>query len=70
MDQWINAKTVTTSGLSVVGMMVVDPLVSKISTWILGESHSQSMMNSGIYRSIVTGAIVLGASGVANKIVA
>jgi hypothetical protein len=50
-------------------MMAVDPLLSKISTLILGPEHSSSMQNSAVYRSIVTGAIVLGASGVANKIV-
>ncbi len=69
MDQWINATTVTTAGLSVVGMMAVDPLLSKLATLILGESHAQSMMNSAVYRSVVTGVIVIGASGVANKLV-
>ena len=69
MDQWINATTVTTAGISVVGMMAVDPLLSKLATSILGESHAQSMMNSAVYRSVVTGVIVLGASGVANKLV-
>lgn len=69
MDQWINATTVTTAGVAVVGMMAVDPLISKVAVLILGESHAQSMLNSAVYRSVITGAIVLGASGVANKIV-
>lgn len=69
MDNWINAKTITTAGVSVVGMMAVDPLISKIAVLVLGESHAQSMLNSPVYRSVITGVIVLGASGVANKIV-
>lgn len=69
MDQWINKVTVTTAGISVVGMMAVDPLLSKLATLVLGADHAQSMMNSAVYRSVITGMIVLGASGVANKLV-
>jgi len=69
MEQWINAYTLTTAGVSVAGMMAVDPLLSKLAVLVLGETHAQSMMNSAVYRSVITGAIVLGASGVANKLV-
>lgn len=69
MDQWINKVTVTTAGISVVGMMAVDPILGKIAVLVLGESHAQSMMNSAVYRSVITGLVVLGASGVANKLV-
>jgi len=69
VSDFFTTRKLATTGLVIVGMMTVDPVMSQVEHWI-SPSHAQAMQNSPLYRSLVSAAIVLVAQVAAEKLVA
>lgn len=62
-------KKLATAGLVIVGMMTVDPVLSKVED-LISADHARAMQSSPIYRALVSAVVVVVAQVAADKLLA
>jgi hypothetical protein len=68
LDRISTTRLLVTTGLSIAGMMTVDPLLSRVENWI-SPAHASAMQNSALYRTAVTAVVIIVAQVAADKLI-